>query len=97
MTACDVRTAFRHAIPGGFFSRPEVSDVDVSCTQPAELVVIVRGLEHGNHREEAQAIPVPMCAHHLHAFQQLDDRLHALGWSRAVHGAPVPVASVPAA
>jgi hypothetical protein len=90
MGTCDVRTAFRHAVPGGFFSRPETSDVDVTCTQPAQVRVMVRGLEHGNHREEATAIAVEMCPHHLHAFQELDDRLHAAGWSRAIHGPPVP-------
>jgi len=89
MAGCEVRAVFRHAVPGGFFSRPEVSDVDRDCAQPAEWRVTVRGLDHGNHREEASTIEAGLCAHHLHAFQEIDDRLHAVGWSRAIHGPPV--------
>ena len=97
MGACDVRAAVAHAIPGGIFSRPELSDVDVQCGRPADWRVTVRGLDHGNHREDARAIEVEMCDHHLQAFQQIDARLHALGWSHAVHGSPAPLgtASVP--
>jgi hypothetical protein len=29
-----------------------------------------------------------LCAAHLHAFQEVDHRLRALGWSSALHGAP---------
>jgi hypothetical protein len=94
MSECAVRTAFRHAIPGGFFSRPEVSDVDVSCTQPAEFRVAVRGLDHGNHRESAAVLEVEMCGHHLHALRELDDRLHVMGWSKALHGTPVPLGAL---
>lgn len=90
MVACEIRTAVRHAIPGGFFSRPELSDVDMVCPRPAEWRVTVRGLDHGNHREEAQAIALDLCAHHLAAFRQLDDRLHAVGWSHALHGPALP-------
>jgi len=94
MSVCEVRAAFRHAVPGGFFSRPETSDVDRECGQPAEWRVVVRGLDHGNHREEASTIEAGLCGHHLHAFQEIDDRLHAAGWSRALHGAPVPTVPV---
>ena len=35
---------------------------------------------------------VEFCAHHLHAFEEVDKRLRGLGWAPAVHGNPVPVA-----
>lgn len=91
MGTCNVRSALTHAIPGGFFSRPELSDVDVACGRPADWRVTLRGLDHGNHREDARVLEVDLCDHHLHAFQELDARLHAMGWSHAVHGAPVPL------
>jgi len=94
MGLCDVRAAFRHAIPAGIFSRYEVADIDVTCPLPAELRCAVRGLERGNHREGASVLEVEFCAHHLHAFTEVDQRLRAMGWSSALHGPPV---AVPAA
>jgi len=91
MTGCDIRAAVIHAVPGGVFSRPELSDVDVVCGRPSDWKVRLRGLDHGNHREEAQVIEVELCNHHLQAFQQLDNRLHSLGWSRSLHGAALPI------
>ena len=89
MAACEVRTAFRHSIPGGYFSRAEVSLVDTSCELPAAFRISVRGMEHGNHREGAEVVEVGVCEHHLNAFRQIDERLHALGWSRALTGPPM--------
>jgi len=93
MALCDVRTAFRHAIPAGYFSHYEVSDIDVSCSLPAEFRCVVRGMERGNHREGAAVREVEFCGHHLHAFEEVDKRLRGLGWAPALHGAPVPVSA----
>jgi len=93
MGLCDVRAAFRHAIPAGYFSHYEVSDIDVTCSVPAEFRVSVRGMERGNHREGAEVREVELCAHHLHAFEEVDKRLRGLGWAAALHGVPTPIAS----
>jgi hypothetical protein len=91
MGLCDVRTAFRHAIPAGYFSHYEVSDIAEACAVPAEFRCAVRGMERGNHREGAEVKEVEFCAHHLHAFEEVDKRLRGLGWAPALHGPPVPV------
>jgi len=91
MGLCDVRAAFRHAIPAGYFSRYEISDIDVTCSLPGEFRCAVRGLERGNHRDGAAVLEVEFCAHHLHAFEEVDKRLRGLGWGPALHGPPVPV------
>lgn len=96
MGLCDVRTAYHHAIPAGYFSHYEVSDIDVTCSLPAEFRVAVRGMERGNHRDGAQVLEVEFCAHHLHAFEEVDKRLRGLGWAPAVHGAAVPLTTAAA-
>jgi len=93
MGLCDVRTAFRHAIPAGYFSHYEVADIDVSCSQPAEVRSAVRGMERGNRRDGAEVREVEFCAHHFHAFEEVDKRLRALGWAPALHGPPAPVSA----
>ena len=91
MGLCDVRAAFRHAIPAGYFSHYELSDIDVSCSIPAEFRCAIRGMERGNHREGAEVREVEFCAHHLHAFEEVDKRLRGLGWAPAIHGPPISV------
>ena len=91
MGTCNVLAAFRHAIPAGYFSHYEVSDIDVSCSLPSELRCAVRGMERGNHRDGAAVLEVEFCGHHLHAFEEVDKRLRGLGWAPALHGTPVPV------
>ena len=90
MANCEVQAAFQHAIPQGYFSKYEVADLNTSCAQPAEARCQLRGLERGNHRDGATVREFGFCGPHLHAFQEVDHRLRALGWSSAIHGAPQP-------
>jgi len=87
---CEVRAAYRHAIPAGYFSRYEVSEIDVSCALPAEFRCAIRGMERGNLRDGATVLEVGLCAHHLRAFEEVDKRLRGFGWGAALHGSPVP-------
>jgi hypothetical protein len=91
MGACEVQGAFRHAVPEGYFTKYELSDLNVTCSIPAAFRCHLRGMERGNHREGAEVKEFALCEHHLHAFQEIDHRLRTLGWSSAVTGSVVPV------
>ena len=91
MALCEIREAFRHAVPGGYFSPPEVHGLEVPCALTATQSAPLRGLEHGNHRDGAELRSFALCAGHLRALQELDHRLRAAGWASAFHGPLVPV------
>lgn len=90
MPQCEVRGALRHAVPGGYFSRAELSVVDVACAAPAVHSAPLRGLERGNHRDGAELRTFPLCEAHLHSLQELDRRLRTAGWGSAFHGPVAP-------